>query len=288
LSVRPDAIPDPIRAGFRDLGYSEGQNFVFVVRSGKGSYDNESLMAAAAELVAEKVDVILTRDGRSAVAAKQVTTAISIVFATSGDALRQGLVESLSRPEANATGFTNASPETSGKRIEILQKAFPGISQVAAVSCPPGAVSEQQSRETEEAAKKLGITIVPTPIRSTDELDRAMQTALERGAQAAVVFDCSAFPDRLPQIALELKLPGIYPYERYVRAGGLMYYGPDEDEHYYRSASYVHRILNGTEPSKLPVQQPTKFRLVINAKAARAMGVTIAPVVLQLADEVIE
>jgi putative tryptophan/tyrosine transport system substrate-binding protein len=285
LSVRADPIPEPIRAGFRDLGYVEGRDFVFEVRSAEGQPDR--LMKVAAELVALKVQVILTRDGRSALAAGEVTTTVPIVFATSGDAVGQGLVKNIARPERNLTGFTNASPDIAGKRLELLTKAFPGITRVAALTCP-GLVSEKQWRETQVAAEKLKLGLIRADVRSPDEADLVLKRAQSDGAEAMVVFDCSAFPDRIALADVRGAIPRLYPYDRFMKVGGLMYYGPDEDAHYYRSASYVDRILKGAKPSDLPVEQPTKFRLVVNLKTAHAMGLIISSALLDLADEVIE
>jgi putative tryptophan/tyrosine transport system substrate-binding protein len=286
LSVRADPIPPPIRAGFRDLGLIEGKDFIFEVRSGSGRPEN--LAAAVSELLALNVDVILTRDGLSALAAKQLTTTLPIVFATSADAIAMGLVKSLARPEGNVTGFTNASPDTAGKRLELLTRGFPGISRVAALNCPGRAGVALQLRETEEAARKLNLALSVADVKTPDEIDQAVKSAEENGAQAIVVLDCSTFPDRLAQSDVASKIPRIYPYERFVRAGGLMYYGPNEDDHYYHSASYVYRILRGTPPYDLPVQQPTNYRLLINLATARAKGISIPPELLGVADEVIE
>jgi putative ABC transport system substrate-binding protein len=220
LSVRADPIPEPIRAGFRDLGYVEGRDFIFEIRSAEGEPDR--LGQAAAELVALKVQVILTRDGRSAHAAGEVTTTIPIVFATSGDAIGQGLVKSIARPEKNLTGFTNTSPEIAGKRLELMTKAFPGITRVAALTCP-GPVAERQWLETQVAAEKLRLALIRSELRSPDEIEEVQKRARENGAEAMVVFDCSAFPDRIALADVRGAIPRLYPYDRYMKVGGLMY-----------------------------------------------------------------
>jgi putative ABC transport system substrate-binding protein len=266
---------EAFQQGLRELGYIVGRNIVIEYRSADSSLDRLSQLAV--ELVDIKVDVIVTTTSQGALLAKKATGTIPIVMTGSSDAVRQGIVASLPRPGGNVTGLTSISPILSGKRLEILKEAFPGASRVGVLGC-----QSTEWTETEVTARALRVQLESFLLRrpSAGTLESAFEAVIKKRAEALVIFNCPPnFPERQTvDLATKGRLPTIYPNSRYVVGyGGLMAYGPDERDTYRRAATYVDKILRGAKPADLPVQQPTKFELVINLKAARELGLTISP-----------
>jgi len=279
--------------GLRDLGYVEGRNVVIEYRSAEGKL--ERLPALAAELVALKVDVILAASGPpGALAAKQATRTLPIVFASVADPVTSGLVTSLARPGGNVTGLSNLNPELVGKCLEQLKQAVPGVSRVA-VLWHPGLLGERTEKDmlkgAEGAARALGVRLQFVEARGPADFDRAFSEMTRARAGALTVLTGPMFFNerrRLVDLAAKNRLPAVYPWREFVDAGGLMAYGQNVADMYRRAATYVDRILKGTKPGDLPVEQPTKFELAINLKTAKALGLTIPPSVLGRADHVVE
>jgi putative tryptophan/tyrosine transport system substrate-binding protein len=278
--------------GLRDLGYVEGRNLVIEYRDAEGRF--ERLPALAAELVALKVDVIFAGGTPQALAVKQATKTIPIVFASLSDPVSTGLVASLARPGGNVTGLSDLTPELVGKCLEQLKQAVPGVSR-AAVLWQPGAFGERTEKDmrkaAEVAARALGVRLQFVEARGPDDFDRAFSEMTRARAGALTVLPTAMFHSerrRLLDLAAKNRLPTVFPYRESVDAGGLMAYGPNVSDLFRRAATYVDKILKGAKPADLPVEQPTKFELVINLKAAKALGLTIPASVLVRADKVIE
>ena len=278
--------------GMGDLGYVEGRNLVIEYRDAEGKV--ERLPALAAELVALKVDVIVASGTLAALAAKQATRTLPIVFSPAGDPVGSGLVTSLARPGGNVTGLSAFAPELVGKRLELLKQAVPGVSRVA-VLWQPGAFGERVEMDTlkrvEVAARDLGVPLQFVEARGPADFDRAFSDMTRARAGALTVLATNMFNSerrRLVELAAEKRLPALYSARELVDAGGLMSYGANLAELNRRAATYVDRILKGAKPADLPVEQPTKFELIINLKTANALGLTIPQSVLGRADEVIQ
>ena len=279
--------------GLRDLGYVEGRNIVIEYRDAEGKV--ERFPALAAELVTLKVDVIVTAGGTpAALAAKQATRTLPIVFAGVGDAVTDGLVTSLARPGGNVTGASVLAPELVVKCLEQLKQAVPGVSRVA-VLWHPGFLPERTERDrlkgAEAAARSLGVRLQFVEARGPADFDRAFSDMTRARAGALTVFSSNMFfgeRRRLVDLAAKNRLPAVYTLREFVDAGGLMAYGPNAADLFRRAAVYVDKILKGAKPGDLPVEQPTKFELVINLKTAKALGLTIPPSVLARADQVVE
>jgi len=288
-------LREAFRQGLRNLGYVEGRNLGIEYRDAEGKV--ERLPALAAELVALKVDVIVTEGGNTVVplAAKQATRTLPIVFATAADAVGSGLVTSLARPGGNVTGLDSLSTELVGKRLELLTQAVPGVGQVA-VLWLPGVYGERTEKEmlteAEVAARGLGVRLqFVEATRDPADFDRAFSDMTRARAGALTVLPSNMFRRehrRLLDLAARHRLPAVYPWRDFVDAGGLMSYGASLTDLSRRAATYVDRILKGAKPGDLPVEQPTKFELAINLKTANALGLTIPPSLLQRADQVIE
>jgi putative ABC transport system substrate-binding protein len=286
-------LHEAFRQGLRDLGYVEGRNVVIEYRDAEGKL--ERLPALAAELVALKVDVIVAAAGTlPALAAKQATKTLPIVFIGVGDPVTSGLVTSLARPGGNVTGLSSLSPELVGKWLELLKQAAPGVSRVAFL-WQPGAVGEQTGKdilkEAEVAARALGVQLQVVEARGPADIDRAFSDVTRARAGALTVLSTPMFSSkrrRLVDLAAKNRLPALFSFREYVDAGGLMSYGPNLADLFRRAATYVDKILKGAKPGDLPVEQPTKFELVINLKTAKALGLTIPQSVLGRADEVIQ
>ena len=285
-------LPEAFRQGLRDLGYVEGRNVVIEYRNSEGK--NERLPALAAELVALKVDVILAAATPHALAAKQATRTIPIVFAATGDAVADGLVASLARPGGNITGLSFFTPELVGKRLELLKQTVPGVSRVA-VLWNPGGLGESTEKDVlkraEVAARAIGVQLHFVEARGPADFDRVFSDMIRARAGALTVLTSAMLFEerkRLVDLVAKNRLPAVYPWREFVDAGGLMAYGPDLADLFRRAATYVDKILKGAKPGDLPVEQPTKFELVINLKTAKALGLTIPPSLLQRADQVIE
>jgi putative ABC transport system substrate-binding protein len=279
---------EAFRQGLRDLGYVEGQSIALEYRFAEGRF--ERLPELAADLVRLKVDAILADGGDATAAAKHATETIPIVFPAVSDPVGQGLVTSLARPEGNTTGLSLHDSELMGKQLELLKEAVPGVTRVAYLwhSAP---ISARALQELETAARALGVQLQPVEVREPYPFDQAFATMAEAHADALIMLSSGVFASRLTQIvglAAKMRLPGIFPGRGYVEAGGLMSYSPSVAANFHRAATYVDKILKGAKPADLPVEQPTKFELVINLKAARALGLTIPSVVLFQADAVLQ
>jgi putative ABC transport system substrate-binding protein len=295
LALNPAPNPhlqEAFRQGLRDLGYVEGRNVVIEYRSAEGK--PERFPTLAAELVALKVDVLVAPSTPGALAAKQATRTLPIVFATASDPVASGLVTSLARPGGNVTGLSILAPELVGKALELLTKAVPGVTRVA-VLWQPGVLGERTEKDmlkgAEVAARALGVRLQFVEARGPDDFDRAFSDMTRAHAGALAVLGSSVFSlegRRLADLAAKNRLPALYPWREDVDAGGLMSYGPNAADLLRRAATYVDKILKGAKPGDLPVEQPTKFELVINLKTAKALGLTIPPSLLQRADEVIQ
>jgi putative ABC transport system substrate-binding protein len=285
-------LPEAFRQGLRDLGYVEGRNVVIEYRDAEGK--PERFPALAAELVALKVDVILAAGEPHALAAKQATRTIPIVFAVAADPVASGLVTSLARPGGNVTGLSSVGPDLVGKRLERLKQAVPGVSRVA-VLWQPGAADERTEKDllkgAEVAARALGVRLQFVEARGPADFDRAFSDMTGARAGALNVLGSAMFFNerrRLVDLAAKHRLPAVYTSRESVDAGGLMAYGANFADLFRRAATFVDKILKGAKPGDLPVEQPTKFELVINLKTAKALGLTIPQSLLRGADEVIQ
>jgi len=285
-----DSRLDSFRKSLRDLGYVEGRSIIFEIRSAEGS--GERLPDLAADLVNRKVDLIVTATGTAAIAAKKATKTIPIVMLGSGDAVRQGLATSLARPGGNITGFTMVSPEISRKRLELLREILPKTSRVGVLGCGvAGPVSKDEWAETKAAGDALGVRLVSLEAHGHEDLARAFVSAATQRVEAVLGLDC---PNHVPsatliaELSLKYRLPGMFPFRVYPRAGNLMSYGPNVDDVPRRAATYVDKILKGAKPGELPIEQPTKVELAINLKTAKILELTIPPSLLLRADQVIE
>ncbi len=283
---------DAFREGLRERGYVEGQNIVIEFRSADGNI--QRFPGLAAELVRLKVDLILTPNTPAGLAAQQATTTIPVVVPVMGDPVGDGLVASLARPGGNITGLTFLGPELVPKRIELLKEALPSISRVV-VLWHPGANSERATkdmlRETEAAARAVGVQLRFADVRGADEFDRAFSTITTEPADALLVFPSPMLfieRRRIVDLAAKYRLPSMFVAREYVELGGLISYGANIDDLFRRSATFVDKILKGAKPADLPVEQPTKFELVVNLKTAKALGLAIPQSILARADEVIE
>jgi len=280
---------EALRAGLRDLGYVEGKNIAIEFRWADGKY--ERLPGLAAELVRLKVDVIVTQGTPATQAAMRATTTIPIVMLGTGDPLRTGLVASLSRPGGNVTGLTQLAPELAGKRLQLLKETVPNVSRVAFLWNPANAVQIPYFKEMQAAARLLSLTLQSVEVRAPQEFESAFAGMMRERPDALIMTGDGAHRLRLPWIvdfAAKRRLPVMYQVKEYVDAGGLMSYGASLPDLSRRGALYVDKILKGAKPSDLPVEQPTKFELVVNLKTAKALGITIPPSILVRAEKVIE
>ncbi len=285
-------LREAFHQGLRELGYVEGSNVVIENRAAEGKL--ERFPALAAELVALKVDVIVVGNTLAALAAKQATRTLPIVFANASDPVTEGLVASLARPGGNVTGLSNLAPGLVGKRLELLKQTVPGVSRVAVLWQPGGSggsMDKDMLTEAEVAGRALGVRLQFVEARGPEDFDRAFSDMTGARAGALTVLPIVMFFQerrRLVDLATKNRLPAVYPHREFVDAGGLMTYGPNLADLFRRAATYVDKILKGTKPADLPVEQPTKFELVVNLKTAKALGLTIPQSVLGRADEVIQ
>jgi putative ABC transport system substrate-binding protein len=280
---------ESFRQGLRELGYVEGQNITIEYRYAERR--PERLPALAAELVRLKVDVIVTGGPPAPEAAKQATSTIPIVFALSGDPVAEGLVASLARPGGNITGLTNIAAELVGKQLELLKEVAPKVTRVAILQNPGNQGHPPQLRQAEGAARSLGVQLHIVQAGSPTEIDAAFAAMRSQRAGGVLVLrDPLFFAQRTKVVALaaQSRLPAVYGQREAAAAGGLMAYGASGSVLFQRAATYVDKILKGAKPAELPVEQPTKFELVVNLKTAKALGLTIPPSLLQRADEVIQ
>jgi len=277
------------RHGLRDLGYLEGQNIAFEYRYAGGLPNRLALVAV--ELVHRPVDLIATFGTPPTIAAKRATTTIPIVMIGVGDPVGAGLVSSFNRPGGNITGNTILGPEVAGKRLQLLKEVIPSLSRVAFLWNPDNASHPAQLAELRVAVETLGIKLLPVAVLSPDEFDRAFAEMVRERADAFLMTNDPFHQlsiGRIIDFLANNRLPGMFLTREIVAAGGLMSYGASVPDLFRRGAVYVHKILQGTRPADLPVEQPTKFELVVNLRTAKALGLTIPEPFLLLADEVIE
>jgi putative ABC transport system substrate-binding protein len=291
-AVSPSSVSDRIEAfrqGLRELGYVEGKNIVIVSRYADGNL--ERLPALAAELASLKVDVIVSSGPVPTRFTKKATATIPIVMAQDSDPVGNGFVATLARPGGNITGLSTLAPELSGKRLELLKEIVPRLSRVAVfgTSTQPG--NAQALKEVELAARAFGINLQYVDVLDPKDIETAFRAAGKGRADAVLMMVPSGVVNSLrkeiAELAVKSRLPATYQQSEYVEAGGLMSYGVSIDDLNRRAATYVDKILKGRKPADLPVEQPTKFELVINLKAAKQIGLTIPPGVLARADKVI-
>src|SRR6266852_4095046 len=288
--LAPDATPwEPLRIGLRDLGCVEGKSIALEERNSEGR--NERLSDLASELVRLNVNIIVTWGTPATLAAKQATTTIPIVMASAGDPVRSGLVSSLAHPGGNVTGLTVLGPDLAAKRLELLKEAVPTMTGVAFLWNPANPDQKSSLNEVQAGARVLGVTLHSVEARSREELERSL-AAMKQNRPSALLMTADAvhqrYIGRIVAFALENRLPAMYQLKEAVDRGGLMSYGASLPDLGRRAATYVDKILKGAKPGDLPVEQPTKFELVINLKTARALGLSIPPLLLGRADQVIE
>jgi putative ABC transport system substrate-binding protein len=278
---------EAFRQGLRNLGYVEGQNVVIEARSAEGKRDQ--LPALASELVSLKVDVIVTSTTPAIQAAKQATGTIPLVT-ISADPVATGLVASLARPGGNITGLSLVGPEISGKQLELVKETLPKVKRVAFVWDPANRALTLRFKEAEIAARTLGLQIESLEVRTPNELESALESATSKRAGALIVppVIAGAYRRQIVDFAAKKRLPAMYEENESVERGGLMSYGANITDQFRRAATYVDKILKGTKPADLPVEQPTKFEFIINLKTAKQIGLTIPPNVLARADRVIK
>ena len=288
-TARESNTLSPLRDGLRELGYVEGKNLVIDARWSEGA--DQQLARDAAEFVRLNVDVIVTHGSPAGLVAKQATTTIPIVVATAADFVGAGLVASLSRPGGNVTGTSDQAGEVLAKQIDLLGEAIPGLQRLAVLWQVANPSAAPVARALETAARGRNIQATLLSVVRADEVDKAVETARRERARALVIVnDAWSLSNRarIVSAALVRKLPAVSVSRLFAEAGALMTYGPDLPAVYKQAAVFVDKILRGTKPADIPVQQPTKFELVINLKTAKALGLTIPHTLLLRADQVIE
>jgi putative ABC transport system substrate-binding protein len=276
------------RQRLRELGYVEGQTIALEVRYAEGRSD--PMPELAAELVGLKMDVLVAGNSVAALAAKKVTGTIPIVIVTP-DPVGLGLVASLARPGGNVTGLSYFNEAIIAKRVQLLKEFVPGLARIAVLRNPTIAVHATFWQDTEVAARKLGVALQPLDVRGPGDFEGAFTAATKGDAQALIALDDAltvAYRPRIVALAANSRLPAMYGLREFPDDGGLMSYGPSFADLFRRAATYVDKILKGAKPADLPVEQPTKFELVINRKAADALGLAVPAMLLAQADEVIE
>jgi putative ABC transport system substrate-binding protein len=278
---------EAFRLGLRELGYVEGQNIAIESRWAEG----HRYPALAADLVSSKVDVIVAVGGAATQAAQQATRTIPIVMSLVSDPVGSGLVASLARPGGNVTGLTTVSPDLVGKQLQLLKEVAPKVSRVALLRHPDNPASAAQLREAEAAALALGVRLQTLEARNPQEIDSAFAAMTRERAGALLILAGAIFGNQRRQIAelaAKKRLPSVSWLKEYAEAGGLMIFGPNPLDLERRAATFVDKILKGAKPADLPIEQPTKFELVINLRTAKAIGLTIPPTLLQRADQIID
>jgi putative ABC transport system substrate-binding protein len=280
---------ESLRRGLRDLGYVDGRNVAMEWRWSEGRTDR--LPVLASELIALRPDVIVASGTQAIRAAKQATSTIPIVMTVSAYPDKLGLVESLAHPGGNVTGLTNVAPELAGKRLELLKEIAPRVSRLAVVWNPASPVEALGLQALLVAAPAAGMEVQSVEVRSPDDFPAAFAAISAKRGEALQAFGNPVnFKGRqaIADFALRNRLPSIFEERLFVEAGGLMSYAPSFNDMFRRAAGYVDKILKGAKPAELPVEQPTKFELVINAKTAKALGLTIPPSLLVRVDQVLE
>jgi len=279
----------PWREGLRDFGYVEGQNVAVEYRWAEGRY--ERFPALIAELLALKVDVIVTAGTPAAQAVKRASSTIPLVMIAVGDPVGTGLVGSLGRPGGNATGLVSIAPDLEGKRLQLLQEIVPNLALVALLTNPANPFHVGSEQQLRSAATAMHVKAQSFAVRNESEFDAAFETMLRQRPGAMIMLADRLFlhhRKRIADFALKHRLPAVYAYQELVEAGGLMSFGPSYPGMHRRAAYFVDRIVKGASPSELPMEQPSQFELMINVKTARALGLTIPPSLLLRADRVIE
>jgi ABC-type uncharacterized transport system substrate-binding protein len=286
-STNPARI-EAFRQGLRELGYVEGKNIVIEWRYAEGKLDR--LPALAAELVRLKVDIIVTAGPPPTRSAKQATSTVPIVMALDDDPVGSGFAASLARPGGNITGLATLDPELSGKQLELLREIVPKLSRVGVLGDVTRPGTPQALREINVAAGAFGVQVQYLEVRGPKDIETAFRAAGKERADAALVLPSYLISQRrqVTDLAVKSRLPVIYPRPEYVEDGGLVFYGASITDLYRRAATYVDKILKGAKPADLPIEQPKKFELIINLKAAKQIGLTIPPNVLARADKVIK
>lgn len=291
ISASPSIASRRIQAfqqSLRELGYVEGKNIAFEYRYGEGRPD--TLPERVSELVHLQVDLLVTDTSNATQVAKNATKTIPVVFTTANDPVGDGQVASLAKPGGNLTGFSILALDLNGKRLELLKEAFPQITRVAFLPITGEAIGENRFKEAEIAAQGLRLRLQRLRVKGADDLESAFDAAKRSGAEAVLAHPSTFVGTnraRIIELAAKHRLPVIFGGAEAAEAGGLMSYGPDIVDNYRRAAAYVDKILKGTKPADLPVQQPMKFEFVINLKTAKQIGLTIPPNVLARADRVI-
>jgi putative ABC transport system substrate-binding protein len=283
------ALLDAFREGLRENGWLEGQNVTIEYRFAEGNV--KRLPALATELVQLQPEIIVVEGTLSIQAAKNATSSIPIVMATSIDPVSMHFVAGLARPGGNITGISLTSEELSGKRLQLLTEIIPRLTRVAVMTNPVSPAATLSLAQTQAAGQSLGVQILPTEVRTPADFANAFSSLTAAHTDALIVTPDPMLYNEHPQIvafAAASKMPALYPEREVARSGGLMAYGPSIPASFRRAAAYVDKILRGTKPADLPVEQPTKFDLTINLKTAKALGLTIPPALLALADEVVE
>ncbi len=275
--------------GLRDLGWIEGKNLAIEYRFAEGKKDR--LPELAADLVRQKVDLIVTNVTLDTLAAKNATTQIPIVMVAVGDPVATGFVGSLSRPGGNITGLSQMTSDLGGKRLEVLKQIAPTISSIAVFFDPDDPLSARDAKEVRLAAQRLGIEVRSLEVRNKADLEKALQEAVSLHVGALVIMPAPILFESVKPIAdfaLQARLPSTFHIREFAAAGGLVTYGVDRLDLCRRAATYIDKILKGANPADLPVEQPTKFELVVNLKTAKALGLTVPANLLSIADELIE
>jgi putative ABC transport system substrate-binding protein len=279
----------PFRDGLRELGYEEGRNLIIEFRWAEGKYDR--FPALIAELLTAKVDLIVTAGTPATLAVKKATSTVPLVFIAVGDPVGTGVVPSLARPGGNLTGLASISPDLESKRLQLLREINPGLSHVAFLFNPSNPFYVTSMKQANAAIKALQMKLLSLPVSKTEDLDGAFDKILKERPEALLVLADRVFlhnRNRIMEFATKNRLPTMVPYKELVEAGGLIGYGPSYEDMHRRAADYVDKILKGAKPGDLPVEQPTKFDLRVNLKAARAIGIKIPEGFLLRADEVLE
>lgn len=278
----------PFREGLRDLGYVDGRNLVIEYRWAEGDY--KRFPKCIAELVALGVEMIVTAGTPAAQAVQRIAPSMPLVMVAVGDPVGTGLVASLAHPGGKSTGLTSIAPDLEGKRLELLARLVPGLSHVAVIWNPDNAFHAGSEREVQAASHVLHFDVLSLSVRTAADFDKAFDALAAARPGALIVLADRVYLHnraRVVDFVARQRLPAVYPYREFVDAGGLMSFGPDYAEMHRRAATYVDKILQGANPGELPIEQPTKFRLLINLRTARAMGLAIPQSLLMRADEVI-
>ena len=289
LSEKPSAERQAFLQGLRELGYEEGRNVVIEYRS--AAWNRELLPDLAADLVERKVDVILVAGPQPSIAAREATKSIPIVMIAEVDPVASGLVTSFARPGANVTGFSMQIPGLAGKRLALLREAVPQVSSVSVIWNPGNPATAAEWKDTRAAARTLGMKLQSVEVRDAKDFLAALQRMEQRPPAAVLMISDTltvTYREILAEFTVKNRVPGITSWREFTEVGGLMSYGPTFADLFRRAAIQVDKILRGIKPADLPIEQPTKFELIINLTTARALGLTIPPSLLLQADQVIE